>query len=185
MTVRNVCAVMTLAATLGVQGAWAMQVERTNAEVFKDVSRAVNGYVRFTIFDDVSAQIDRGTVTLVGKVTMPYKRDDLEKLVGKVEGVSTVVNQIEVLPTSSWDNELRYRIARAIYGNAHFWNLAVMAHPPIHIVVERGHVTLTGVVQSEVDRALARALVPQFGVFSIENALRTDQEAREAIEKLS
>ena len=72
-------------------------------------------------------------------------------------------NQIAVLPVSQFDDELRYRIARSIYGNSNFWNYAIMANPPIHIVVEHGRVTLTGVVQSEVDRMLARSLATQFG----------------------
>jgi osmotically-inducible protein OsmY len=87
-----------------------------------------------------------------------------------------------VLPVSLFDDELRYRIARAIYGNPSFWQYASMVNPPIHIVVERGHVTLTGVVQNNVDRMLARSLANSFGAFSVTNELRTDAEVRAAIE---
>ena len=89
-----------------------------------------------------------------------------------------MVNRVESLPVSRFDDQLRYRIARAIYGNGSFWNYAVMANPPIHIVVERGHVTLTGIVQNDVDRAIARSLAAQPGAFSITNALKTSAEAR-------
>ncbi len=75
--------------------------------------------------------------------------------------MTQVVNHVKVLPVSQFDDQLRYRIARAIYGNSNFWNYAIMANPPIHIVVEHGRVTLTGVVQSEVDRMLARSLATQ------------------------
>ena len=92
-------------------------------------------------------------------------------------------NVITDLPVSQFDDELRYRIARSIYGNSNFWNYAIMANPPIHIVVERGRVTLTGVVQSNVDRMLAQSLATQFGAFSVTNALKTDAEMREALEK--
>jgi hyperosmotically inducible protein len=78
-----------------------------------------------------------------------------------------------VLPVSQFDDELRYRIARSIYNNSNFWNYAIMANPPIHIVVEHGRVTLTGVVQSNVDRMLARSLATQFG------ALLGDQRAQD------
>ena len=122
-------------------------------------------------------------VTLTGKVTMPYKRNDIEKRVAKVDGVREVDNEITVLPVSQFDDELRYRIARSIYGNSNFWNYAIMANPPIHIVVEHGRVTLTGVVQSNVDRMLARSLATQFGAFSVKNELKTDAEVREALEK--
>lgn len=159
------------------------QVERKDLQVFNDISAAVNRYSFFTIFDDVSANIDQGTVTLTGKVTMPYKRDDIEKRVAKIDGVRQVVNRLEVLPVSSFDDELRYRIARTIYGNANFWNYSVMANPPIHIIVDHGRVTLTGVVQSNVDRMLARSLVTHFGVMSVKNELRTEAEVRQQLEQ--
>jgi hyperosmotically inducible periplasmic protein len=159
------------------------QVERKDLQVFNDISNAVNRYSFFTIFDDVSANVDHGTVTLTGKVTMPYKRDDIEKRVAKVDGVQQVVNRLEVLPVSNFDDELRHRIARTIYGNANFWNYAIMANPPIHIIVDHGHVTLTGVVQSNVDRMLARSLVTQFGVMSVKNDLRTEAEVRQQLEQ--
>jgi osmotically-inducible protein OsmY len=165
------------------QGALAQPAERKDLQVFNDVATAVNRYERFTIFDDVSAGVKDGVVTLEGKVTMPYKKSDIEKRVTKVAGVTTIVNKIAVLPVSQWDDQLRYRIARAIYGNANFWNYAASANPPIHIVVENGRVTLTGVVQSDVEKMLARSLVTQNGVFSVTNNLQTEAEAREQLEK--
>ena len=156
---------------------------RKDFQVFKDVAASVDRYTQFTIFDDVSASVKDGVVTLTGKVTMPYKRSDIEKRVAKVNGVVTVRDQITVLPVSQFDDELRYRIARSIYGNSNFWNYAIMANPPIHIVVERGRVTLTGVVATEVDRMLARSLATQFGALSVTNALKTDAEMRELLEK--
>jgi hyperosmotically inducible protein len=159
------------------------QGQRKDFQVFKDVASSVERYTRFTIFDDISAEVKDGVVTLSGKVTMPYKRDDIAKRVGKVDGVREVRDQITVLPVSQWDDELRYRIARSIYNNPNFWNYAAMVNPPIHIVVEHGRVTLTGVVQSNVDRMLAQSLATQFGAFSVTNALKTDAEMREALEK--
>ena len=161
--------------------AWA--ADRKDLQVAHDVSRQVLTYPQFSIFDAVHMQVDDGIVTLTGKVTMPYKKNDIEKRVARIDGVHQVVNKITVLPVSSFDDELRFRIARAIYGNSNFWNYAAMPNPPIHIVVERGRVTLTGVVGSEVDRALARSLASQFGAFSITNALKTDAEVRDALEK--
>jgi len=156
---------------------------RKDYQVFKDVAASVDRYTQFTIFDDVSASVKDGVVTLTGKVTMPYKRSDIEQRVAKVNGVVTVRDQITVLPVSQFDDDLRYRIARSIYGNSNFWNYAIMANPPIHIVVERGRVTLTGVVANEVDRMLARSLATQFGALSVTNALKTDAEMRELLEK--
>jgi hyperosmotically inducible protein len=157
--------------------------ERKDFQVFKDVANSVERYTQFTIFDDVNASVKDGVVTLTGKVTMPYKRSDLEKRVAKINGVASVRDEITVLPVSQFDDELRYRIAGSIYNHSNFWNYAIMPNPPIHIVVEHGRVTLTGVVQSNVDRMLARSLATQFGAFSVTNALKTDAEVREALEK--
>jgi hyperosmotically inducible protein len=158
--------------------------ERANFSVFKDVADQVNRYPNFTVFDDVAAGIDNGVVTLTGHVTMPYKRDDLEKRVARINGVTSVQNKIEVLPVSIFDDELRFRIARAIYGNSAFWQYAAMANPPIHIIVRNGNVTLTGVVNSEVERALARSLATGFGEFSVNNNLKTDAEMTQVLEQI-
>jgi hyperosmotically inducible protein len=161
------------------------QTERKNLEVFNDVAKAVQQFPNFTIFDDVAASVSEGTVVLTGKVTMPYKRSALEKRVAKIDGVQAVVNRITTLPASPFDDELRYRVARAIYGHSSFWHYAAMANPPIHIVVENGHVKLTGVVNNNVERMLARSLATTFGAFSVKSELRTDAEARADLEKLA
>ena len=158
------------------------QFERRDLQVFNDIADQVNRYTQFTIFDSVSASVDNGRVILDGFVTMPYKRDDIERRVRRVHGVDAVENGIQVLPVSQFDDELRFRIARAIYGHSSFWNYAAMANPPIHIVVNRGRVTLTGVVNSNVERMLARSLATGFGAFEVKNDLKTDAEMRETME---
>ena len=156
--------------------------ERKDLQVFNDIAEQVNRYTQLTIFDSISAQVDNGKVELTGWVTMPFKRDDLEKRVRKVDGVVAVDNKIGVLPVSQFDDELRFRIARAIYSHSSFWNYAAMANPPIRVVVNRGRVTLEGVVQSNVERMLARSLASGFGEFELKNHLKTDAEVREALE---
>jgi hyperosmotically inducible protein len=159
------------------------QDERKDFQIAKDIAKSVQRYTQFTIFDDISANVKDGAVTLTGKVTMPYKRNDIEKRIAKLDGVRSVSDQISVLPVSQFDDELRYRIARSIYNNSNFWNYAIMPNPPIHIVVEHGRVTLTGVVQSNVDRMLARSLATQFGALSVTNALKTDAEVGDGLAK--
>jgi hypothetical protein len=73
----------------------------------------------------------------------------------------------------------------AIYGNSSFWQYASMVNPPIHIVVNRGRVTLEGVVNSNVERMLARSLATGFGAFEVKNLLRTDAEVREGLAAVS
>ena len=165
--------------------AFAQAPERKDLQVFNDIANQVNRYTQLTIFDSISASVDDGRVVLSGWVTMPYKRDDLERRVRKVEGVNTIDNKIGVLPVSHFDDDLRFRIARAIYGHSLFWNYANMTNPPIRIVVNRGRVTLEGVVHSNVERLLARSLASGFNAFEIRNALKTDAEVREEMERKS
>ena len=174
-----------LALAVLVTPASAQAQERKNLQILNDVGHQVRQYTRFTIFDDVRASINDGVVTLTGKVTAPFKKDDIAARVARVPGVQTVRNEIGVLPVSPLDDDLRYRIARAIYGNSNFWQYASMANPPIHIIVERGRVTLTGVVNSNVERMLARSLATTFGAFSVRNELKTDAEVQEQLEKIS
>jgi hyperosmotically inducible protein len=164
-------------------GSTASAQERKDLQIFRDISDQVNRYSQFTIFDDVEASVTQGHVELSGWVTMPFKKDDLERRVRRVEGVTTLNNKIQVL-VSQFDDELRFRIARAIYGNSSFWNYAAMANPPIHIVVNRGRVTLSGVVNSNVERMLARSLATGFGSFEVTNALKTDEEVRIELERI-
>ena len=156
----------------------ALAQDRRDQRIANDIARQVNWYSRFTIFDDVNISVENGLVTLTGKVTMPYKKNDIARRVTDVNGVREVMNQLEVLPVSPFDEELRLRIARAIYGNPSFWTYAAMANPPIHIIVEHGKVTLTGVVNSNVERMLARSLATGWGELSVTNYLRTDAEVK-------
>lgn len=149
--------------------------------VLEKISDQVNRYTQYTVFDSISASIEDGRVILSGWVTMPYKRDDIEQRVRRVDGVVSVENGIAVLPVSTFDDELRFRVARAIYGNSSFWQYASMVNPPIHIVVNRGRITLEGVVNNNVERMLARSLATGFGAFEVTNSLRTDDEVREGL----
>ena len=162
----------------------ALAQERKDLQIFRDISNQVNRYTQFTIFDNVEAEITNGRVVLSGAVTMPYKKEDIERRVRKVDGVLSLENKIEVLPVSLFDDELRFRVARAIYGNSSFWNYAAMANPPIHIIVNRGRVTLVGVVNSNVERQLARSLATGFGEFEVKNELKTDAEIQSTLEKV-
>ena len=165
-------------------GSQALAQERENLQIFRDVSSQVLRYTQFTIFDSVHANVNDGIVTLTGKVTMPYKSTDIEKRVARVQGVRQVRNDIEVLPVSIYDDELRYKIARAIYGNSAFWNYAAMVNPPIHVIVERGKVTLEGTVNNNVERMLARSIASSFLSFSVTNNLKTDAEVQADLERM-
>lgn len=146
--------------------------QRSDAQLARDVRQGILAYSHFTIFDSVRADVNGGHVTLDGKVTLPHKREDLAAAVRAVPGVRDVRNRLEVLPVSARDDQLRFRIARGIYGNAAFRAYASMANPPIHIIVEHGRVTLEGVVHSSVDRSLAGSIAGAFDAVAVRNDLR-------------
>jgi osmotically-inducible protein OsmY len=156
--------------------------ERKDMQVSKDIAAKVNHYSQFTIFDDVSGVVNNGVVTLTGKVTMPYKRDEIAKRVASVDGVREVRNGIGVLPVSNLDDQLRRRIARSIYSNPILRIYGIGPNPSIHIVVDHRRVTLTGVVNSDVDRRVARNLADQFPAASVTNNLKTTAEVRDESE---
>jgi hyperosmotically inducible protein len=147
---------------------------RTDQQLASEISSSVRSYPRFGIFDHVTGEVRDGVVVLTGKVTMPYKKQDIERRVARMDGVREVQNEIGVLPASRLDDDLRYRVSRAIYGNPSFWTYGAMANPPIHIIVENGRVTLIGVVNSNADRMMARSLATGQGALSVSNELRTD-----------
>ncbi len=130
----------------------------------------------YGIFDDLAFRVNGSTVTLLGTVTNPVLKSDAENVTKHVEGVTQVVNNIEVLPLSPMDNQIRMAEYRAIYGDpALSTRYGFRALPSIHIIVKNGHVTLEGVVASQADKNLVgiRANgVPN--VFSVTNNLQVE-----------
>jgi len=183
---RKLAASAALVITLGAFGFTtpAAAADNENLQLFRAVQKQVLNYTHFTIFDSVNTQINDGVVELTGWVTMPYKSTDIERRVSRVDGVTRVVNKIKELPVSQFDDDLRVRIARAIYSSPHFRGYGSMVNPPIHIIVEHGRVTLEGVVNNNVDRMIARSIASNFLAFDLKNDLRTTQEAKEELEKL-
>jgi len=127
----------------------------------------------YTIFDDLAFRVDGSTVTLLGAVTNPVLKSDAENVVKKIEGVTQVINNVKVLPPSPMDWQIRKAEFRAIYGDPQIGDrYGHQARPPIHIIVENGHVILEGVVATEMDKNLIKVRANQVpGVFSVTNNL--------------
>ncbi len=130
----------------------------------------------YNIFDDLAFRVDGTTVTLMGEVTQPVLKSDAGNVVKRVEGVTAVNNQIEVLPLSPMDDQIRRAEYRAIYGDPTLsTRYGFRALPSIHIIVKNGHVRLEGMVANSADKNIAgiRANgVPN--VFSVENDLQVE-----------
>lgn len=133
----------------------------------------------YGVFDNLAYKVEGGTVTLYGQVVRPTTRSDAARRVQKVAGVERVINQIEVLPLSNFDDEIRVRTYRALFNTGGLYRYALGANPSVHIIVNRGHVTLEGYVANRMDKQLAymaASTVP--GVFSVTNNLRAESEER-------
>lgn len=129
----------------------------------------------YTVYDDVTGGVRDGVVTLRGRVTAPVKVERLGELVARIRGVQSVTNDIRTLPESISDNDLRFEIAYAIYADPMFLNLNMVTLPPIHVVVENGHVTLTGRVRTEIERRRAEVIAQSAaGPARVENKLQVD-----------
>ena len=127
----------------------------------------------YGVFDDIAFKLDGGTVTLLGEVVRPVTKTDAENSVKHIEGVERVDNQIEVLPPSPSDEQLRLALYRTIYGYPALEKYALGVQKPIRIIVKNGRVDLEGVVDSESDKNLVglRAnTVP--GIFAVTNNLQ-------------
>lgn len=129
-----------------------------------------------SVFDDLSFRVDNdGTVTLLGAVTDPYLQWEAEKSVKRLPGVTRVDDKIEVLPLSSFDNQIRIRTYRALLGTSSLYRYFMGTWPSIRIVVKNGHVMLDGVVSNSMDSQLAYMAANRIpGVFSVTNNLRTE-----------
>ena len=139
-------------------------------------------YGKYSIWDDVSIDVANGTVHLSGVVTQPYKKEDIDRLAKGVAGADHVNDDIRVLPLSSADDRLRLIVARAIYGDPSMRKYAIEPLKPIHIVVENGHVTLTGIVNTEFDKEIAatRAATAGMSFGPIVNNLQVEHPSRKS-----
>lgn len=133
------------------------------------------------VFDNLNLGVQDGYVTLTGQVRDESDRDYAESVVAQTAGVRGVHNEIQVEQNGAMDEELRYRVARAIYGYPSLQMYATDPQAPIRIVVENGNVTLYGYVSSEADKNIAAMQARQvFGVKNVDNKLMTSADIRKA-----
>ena len=179
------------------------QSDQSVMKMAEQVERAVLRLRQFSVFDEIGFTIADYAVTLKGVATRPSLKTAAEEAVRKIEGVTNVVNEIEVLPFNRMDDDIRLRVYQAIYW--HPWlerynpsrggaaRLAItpnaltqgisldppIGYHPIHIVVRNGNVRLTGVVNTAGDKALAgMTVLNQPYVLQVENALAVADEAK-------
>lgn len=146
--------------------------EKYREKLIKEVRHQLLLLPFYSVFDNLAFKVEEDKVTLSGQVVRPTLKSDAEAAVKSIEGVASVTNNIEVLPVSVMDDQLRRAVYRAIYGDTVLFRYGESAVPSIHIIVKNGNVTLVGVVDNESDRNLANLRANQVpNVFSVQNDL--------------
>jgi hyperosmotically inducible protein len=148
----------------------------SDAALAEEAARKVSTNLFYSIFDSVNVEAKGGVVTLSGHVVDSYTVRELVEAVKRVPGVQDVVNQVEILPPSGFDHQIRMEIASRIYNDPVMSRYAVQSQPPIHVIVKNGHVILSGVVDDGLARTKSELIahgVP--GVFSVKNQIRVEK----------
>lgn len=147
------------------------QTPQTQLE--QQIFKKINGLPNYGVFDFISYKVDGGTVTLYGKVASLGTKKGAERVVKRIPGVETVVNNIDELPPSGFDNTIRRQIVRDFWNRGgSLYRYLQGTNPSVRIIVENGRVTLEGYVSSRGDSNLANLLANgASGVFSVRNNL--------------
>ncbi|MFZ0284243.1 MAG: BON domain-containing protein [Terriglobales bacterium] len=129
-------------------------------------------------FNYITASVENGNVTLIGEARLEVARDSALALAGRIPGVKDVFNDIRVAPTSIFDDQIRVEALRAIYRDPVLNRYAIDPARPIRIVVNNGHVSLYGVVATQMDKQMAGIRANQvFGAFSVKNNLEVAKKS--------
>jgi hyperosmotically inducible protein len=144
-------------------------------QILTKARHAVLMYPFYTIFDHITFSTEGNRLVVAGEVTQPYKKSDLGNILADIKGVTYVKNIVKVLPAYPYDDHIREEVAERIYGDPMFVNYANQPNPPIHIIVDNGHVTLYGAVNSKVERQKAE-MDARFAAtyFGLTNNLRVE-----------
>ena len=180
--IRALCTAFVLIADVGVAAGTGLAAapqsknqrseEKYRARLEKEVRHQLVMLPWYSVFDNLAFQVNGDRVILSGQVTRPTLKSDAENAVKSIEGVTSVKNNIEVLPLSPMDDQLRRAECRAIYSGPGLQRYGLGSIPAIHIIVKNGNVTLEGVVDSEMDRNLVNLRANQVpNVFSVKNNL--------------
>ena len=158
-------------------GAFAQNDNSSPERIQREVRHELVMLPTYSVFDNLAYKVDGNTVTLYGQVIHSELKSEAQNVVKKIEGVDKVDNNIQILPPFSNDDHIRRAIYRSIYGEDGFMKYAIEAVPPIHIIVNNGHVTLDGVVDNETDKNLAGIRAQQVpGTFEVKNNLQVDNQ---------
>lgn len=148
------------------------QETKANQNIVREVRHQLLLLPYYSVFDNLAFRVDGDHVTLEGQVVRPTLKSDAEAAVKSIEAVSSVTNNIEVLPPSPMDDQSRRALYRAIYGDPTLSKYGWSSMASIHIIVKNGHVNLEGVVDNESDKNIATLRAKSVpNVFDVKNNL--------------
>ena len=150
-------------------------VQEDREELLEDVSRAIQRYPHYRIWDYLDGRINDGVVSIFGRVTPERdKAGELFERIAKVRGVQDVQMNVTPLSPSRSDDRLRAAIGRRLFSSEHFQRFASMTNPPFHIIVNNSVVTLVGYVQSQIEYIEMQRIIAQTqGVLRVDNQIQT------------
>ncbi len=151
--------------------------KKPNQGIERQVYKEIITLPYFGVFDNIAYKVDGDTVTLYGKVVQPTTKSSAGKVVERIAGVEEVINNIEVLPLSNFDDSIRLRTLRTLQNGGSLGRYFASIKPSIKIIVERGNITLEGFVANRGDYNLANVLANGVsGAFSVNNHLIVEKE---------
>jgi hyperosmotically inducible periplasmic protein len=168
-----------LISTTGFAGAPAARqtAQGPNDTLQREVQHNLRMLNYYTVFDNLEFGVDGNRVVLEGQVTNPEVKSEAVAVVKKIPGVTDVQDNIKVLPLSNDDDRIRRTAYRAIYGDPQLSKYGFQSVQSIHIIVDQGHITLEGSVDSQADKNVAGIRANSVeGAFSSKNNLMVHGE---------
>ena len=181
LSVISLLAISSAAHARAAQATKDQRAARSEQNLIKEVRHQLLLLPYYSVFDNLAYRVDGDHVILEGQVVRPTLKPDAEAAVKSIEGVASVTNNIDVLPPSPMDDQLRRALYRTIYSEPSLSKYSWSAVAAIHIIVKSGHVTLEGVVDNETDKNLADIRAKSVpNVFSVTNNLRVAGNSKES-----
>ncbi len=159
------------------------ETPRTDKDIRADVERAVLRWERYGPFDAVAVEVREGVVSLGGWVENPFKRGQIEERLTRVDGIRDVINNLRLQGFSSGDVDLRSEVFTKIYRDPLFERYANLVDPPVRVYVDRGRVTLVGLVGSRVEQVAVGHIARGTLAFSVTNLVEVESEVKERQER--
>ena len=156
---------------------------RSDKDIRADVEKAVLRWERYGPFDAVGIEVRDGVVTLGGFVEDPWKRGQIEERLTRVDAIRDVINNLRVQGFSQNDVSLRAEVFTKIYADPMFERFANRLDPPVRVYVDRGRVTLVGVVGSRVEQITVGHIARATLAFSVTNLVEVESDIRQREER--